>query len=205
MHGIDCEHTIRDTPQQNGVAERMNRTLAEGITAMFMTSKLPPSSWPWTAGTLVRTINRLPSSAIDSKTPFKLWNGETPSLGMLRTWGCEALVHLQKDQQKKPFRPHARKCVFIGYPTDYKGWRFIDLLTGKEIISDSAIFYEDRFPGKLHDKGATHDSIMPIKMFIPEEEDYIERPAPPAPAPPAAHTSSASPSPPPESGLPDSF
>jgi transposase InsO family protein len=193
MHGIDREHTIRDTPQQNGVAERMNRTLAEGITAMFATSKLPPSSWPWAASALVRTINRLPSSAIDSRTPFELWNGEMPSLGMLRTWGCEALVHLQKDQQQKPFGPHARKCVFIGYPTDYKGWRFIDLLTGKEIISDSAIFYEDRFPGKLHDRGATHDSITSIKMFIPEEEDYAMKPAPaPLPPPPP-------PSPPPES------
>jgi transposase InsO family protein len=185
-HGIDREHTIRDTPQQNGVAERMNRTLAEGITTMLATAKLPPSSWPWAANTLVRTINRLPSSAINFRTPFELWNGETPSIGMLRTWGCEALVHLQKDQQKKPFGPHARKCVFIGYPIDYKGWLFIDLLTGKEIISDSAIFYEDKFPGKLHDKGATYNATTLIKTFIPDDEDYAANPAPPPPpAPPS--------------------
>lgn len=126
-HGIEREHTIRDTPQQNGVAERMNHTLSEGITTMLTSSKLPPSSWPWALNALVRSINHLPSLSIDFKTPFELWNGRIPSIAMLRTWGCEALVHLQKDQRIKPFGPHARKCVFIGYPPDYKGWTFINL------------------------------------------------------------------------------
>ena len=196
-HGINREHTIRDTPQQNGVAERMNRTLAEGITTMLATAKLPPSSWPWAANTLIHTINRLPSSVINFRTPFELWNGEVPSLAMLRTWGCEALVHLQKDQQKKPFGAHARKCVFVGYPADYKGWLFLDLATGKEIVSDSAIFYEDRFPGKLHEKGLTHDSTTSIKTFIPDEEDFAVEPAPAPPPPPPPPPPS--PSPPPES------
>jgi hypothetical protein len=42
-HGIRREHTTRATPQQNGVAERKNRTLAEIITAMLNEAKLPKS------------------------------------------------------------------------------------------------------------------------------------------------------------------
>jgi transposase InsO family protein len=106
-HGIAREHTIRDTPQQNVLAERMNRTIAEGVTSMICTAKLPPSSWPDAVGAFVYAINRVPSSTSGSKTPFEVWNGHTPSLSMVRTWGCEALVHLQKDQ-RAPLAPHAR-------------------------------------------------------------------------------------------------
>lgn len=87
---------------------------------------------------------RLPSTTSGSKTPYELWNGRTPSLSMLCTWGCEALVHCQKDQ-RAPLGAHAKRCVFLGYPVDYKGWLFLDLSTGKEVISDSAVFNESVF------------------------------------------------------------
>ena len=43
--GIHRQHTIRDEPHQNGVAERANRTLAEGITTMLNEAHLPASFW----------------------------------------------------------------------------------------------------------------------------------------------------------------
>ena len=43
--GIACQHTVRNEPHQNGVAERANRTLAEGITAMLTEAHLPASYW----------------------------------------------------------------------------------------------------------------------------------------------------------------
>jgi transposase InsO family protein len=166
-HGIAREHTIRDTPQQNGLAERMNRTIADGVTSMMAAAKLPPSSWPDAVGAYIHAINRLLSATSGSKTPYELWNGRPPSLSHLRTWGCEALVHLQKDQRPQ-FAPHARRCVFIGYPPDYKGWKFLDLSTGKEVISDSAVFYETKFPGKFHDKSAQKfDAAVSASLFLP--------------------------------------
>jgi transposase InsO family protein len=166
-HGIAREHTIRDTPQQNGLAERMNRTIADGVTSMMAAAKLPASSWPDAVGAYIHALNRLPSSTSGSMTPYELWNGRPPSLSHLRTWGCEALVHLQKDQRAQ-FAPHARRCVFIGYPPDYKGWKFLDLSTGKEVVSDSAVFYETKFPGKFHDKSAQKfDAAVSARLFLP--------------------------------------
>jgi transposase InsO family protein len=43
--GIHRRHTTRNRPQQNGVAERANRTMADDISAMLFEAKLPPSLW----------------------------------------------------------------------------------------------------------------------------------------------------------------
>ena len=42
-HGIRHEKTVPDTPQHNGVVERMNRTIMEKVRCMLRTSKLPKS------------------------------------------------------------------------------------------------------------------------------------------------------------------
>jgi hypothetical protein len=79
-YGIEREHTIRDTPQQNGVSERFNRTMEEGITAMLAHAKLPPLMWADAGHAFVHIHNRCPSFAIGFKTPYELWNGEKPSV-----------------------------------------------------------------------------------------------------------------------------
>jgi transposase InsO family protein len=43
--GIKHEITMPDTPQQNGVAERMNRTLLDKVRAMLVDADLPESYW----------------------------------------------------------------------------------------------------------------------------------------------------------------
>lgn len=123
--GIEREHTIRDTPQQNGVAERLNRTLAKGITTMLIQAKLPPSMWADAAGSFIHTHNHLPSPNTNNRTPYELLHSKNPSISHFRTWGCLARVHLQKDQRQQ-LAPHTQKCIFIGYPSTYKGWVFWD-------------------------------------------------------------------------------
>lgn len=155
-HGIRREHTIRDTPQQNGVAERYNRTLAEGITALLLEARLPMSMWVDAASTFTYVHNRLPSTSLTGVTPFELWSGKKPSVSLLRVWGCLAYVHVQKDQRKS-FESHTRKCIFIRYALNYKGWVFWDPETQKEVVSDSAMFNEQVFPGRMRAK-----SLPPI-------------------------------------------
>jgi transposase InsO family protein/predicted RNA binding protein YcfA (HicA-like mRNA interferase family) len=183
-YGIEREHTIRDTPQQNGVSERFNRTMAEGITAMLAHSKLPPFMWADAGAAFVHIHNRCPSSAIGFKTPYELWNGEKPSVAHLRVWGCLAFVHLQKDQRRQ-LAPHARRCIFIGYPPDYKGWVFWDPERGTAIVSDSVIFAEEKFPGKIRGKIGT-DLLDDVP--VPESPSLSPQiPShPPVPPPPPA-------------------
>jgi transposase InsO family protein len=70
--GIVWQHTVPNRPQQNGVAEHANRTLAEGVTAMLNDSGLPKGFWEYCLGTFIHTWNRCPSSALEDKTPYEI-------------------------------------------------------------------------------------------------------------------------------------
>ena len=69
--GIVRHFTVRHTPQQNGVAERMNRTLLEKVRCMLSNAGLGKEFWAEAITYACHLINRLPSAAIDGKTPFE--------------------------------------------------------------------------------------------------------------------------------------
>ena len=147
LHGIRREHTLRNTPQQNGAAERMNRTLAEGVTSMLVESHLPASFWGEALSTFLYVRNRSPTSSLPSKhTPYELWFGKKPSISHLRVFGCRAYVHVQKDQRKS-LQAHSIRCIFLGYPEEYKGWKCYDPVCKKVLMSRDVIFDESVFPG----------------------------------------------------------
>jgi hypothetical protein len=171
--GIQREHSIRDTPQQLGVAERLNRTLSEGITTILSQSGLTRTWWEDAATHFLFGKIRLPSS-VTGHTPYELFYGKKPSVDRLCPFGCLVYVHLQKDQHGA-LLPHAAQCIFIGYPTDYKGWRFWDPKTRKEVISDSAVFRESVFPFRKPGLSAVDKSVDPS----PPAE--VSAPSPPTP------------------------
>jgi len=158
--GIRREHSIRDTPQQLGVAERMNRSIAEGVTTLLSQSGLARTWWEDAATHWLHGKIRLPSSTTAPLTPFELFYNRKPDLSSMRPFGCLAYVHLQKDQ-RPALLPHVTQCVLIGYPMDYKGWRFWDPQTCKEVISDSAVFRESVFPFHRPGLSGVDTSINP--------------------------------------------
>ena len=145
-HGIVRRHTTRNRPQQNGVAERFNRLLSERITAMLSESNLPRQFWGEALHSFVHIINRCPTSSLRGMTPYEGWHGRKPDLSHLRVFGCTAYVHVQKDKRPQ-LGSHFEKCVFIGYPDGYKGWKFYNPTTRKVVISERAEFDERFYPG----------------------------------------------------------
>jgi transposase InsO family protein len=75
--GIRVQYTAPYTPQQNGVAERKNRTLIEMARCMLLEAGLPYSFWAETVNTANYIQNRSPSRSVD-KTPHELWTGSKP-------------------------------------------------------------------------------------------------------------------------------
>jgi transposase InsO family protein len=75
-HGIKHEMTVAYTPEQNGVAERRNRTLVEMARCMMIQSQLSPSFWAEAISTANYLRNRCPSRSINGQTPHKLWTGK---------------------------------------------------------------------------------------------------------------------------------
>ena len=94
--GIARQKATPYTPQQNGVAERMNKTLMERARSMLSGAGLGQELWAEAVDTACYLVNRSPSSALDDKTPQKVWTGKKPSLSHLRVFGCDAYVHVPK-------------------------------------------------------------------------------------------------------------
>ena len=69
--GIEHQLIASYIPQQNRVSERKNRTIMEIVRCMLHEKGLPKEYWAETANTAVFLLNRLPTKAVNMKTPFK--------------------------------------------------------------------------------------------------------------------------------------
>jgi transposase InsO family protein len=185
-HGIQRQHTARNRPQQNGVAERANRTFEEGVISMLHESGMPPSFWGEALSSFIHVHNRVSTTSVTGMTPHEAFLGSKPDLSMLRVWGCTSYVLIQKD--KRPLGSlgsHMEKCVFIGYPQGYKAWKFYNPISRKVIISERADFDERFF---LNKKNSTPqmpptrpDSLLDashIPVHLPESLDYTMNDSP---------------------------
>ena len=138
-NGILSQLTAPGTPQQNGVAERRNRTMLDMMRSMLSNASLSKSFWGYALQTSVYLINRIPSKSIP-KTPFELWTGHKPSLRHIRIWGCKA--HVKKAKVDK-LESRTELCLFVGYPKETKGGYFYSLKDNKVFVSTNARFLED--------------------------------------------------------------
>ncbi|WKA08973.1 hypothetical protein VitviT2T_026653 [Vitis vinifera] len=121
-HGIVAQYTMPGSPDQNGVAERRNRTLLDMVRSMLSSSKLPKFLWIEALKTAVYILNRVPTKAV-LKTPFELLKGWKSSLRHMRIWGCSSEVRIYNPQEKK-LDPRTISGYFIGYAEKSKGYRF---------------------------------------------------------------------------------
>ena len=136
MTGVRHELTIPKTPEQNGVAERMNRTLVEATRAMLVGANLPHRFWAEAVSTVTYLWNRSPTKAVCGKTPYEAWTKEKPRVDTLRVFGCQAFAHVPKDKRKK-LDLKSRKCVLLGCGTTTKGYRLYDpvkVLHARDVI-----------------------------------------------------------------------
>ena len=128
-------------PQQNGVAERMNKTLVESVRSMLIDARLPHKFWAEALSTAVYLRNRSPTKAVEDKTPYEAWSGDRPNVKHLRVFGCIAYAHVPKDERRK-LDSKSRKCILLGYGAEIKGYRLYDVERGKVLHSRDVIFAE---------------------------------------------------------------
>ncbi|GKA36359.1 retrovirus-related pol polyprotein from transposon TNT 1-94 [Tanacetum coccineum] len=115
--------TVSGTPQQNGLAERMNRTLLNKVRCLLIQSSLPDSFWAEAIVTTTYLINRSPSTTMEKKTPMDLWLGHPDNYEIL--WRLDDF---------KPKIIISRKVVFnesLMYKDTLKGASAAD--SGKEV------------------------------------------------------------------------
>jgi transposase InsO family protein len=139
--GILHQTTNPYTPEQNGLSERMNRTIIERSKCMVLNAQLQNNFWGEAVVTAAHIINRSPSRALSYVTPEEVWTNKKPDLSHIRIFGCNAMVHIPKERRQK-LDPKSRKLIFVGYSDCVKGYRFIDPKTKMTVTSRDVVFLE---------------------------------------------------------------
>ena len=170
--GIRHELTIPKTPEQNGVAERLNRTLVEMARSMLLDAKLSKKLWAEAIATAVYLKNRSPTKALKT-TPYEAWHGTTPKVDHLRVFGSDAYAHIPKDERSK-FDSKSRKCVMVGYGTVTKGYRLYDTATQKILYSRDVEFNECIKKSQIPSDSETEDYQL-VAEFTTDSDDQDDQ------------------------------
>ncbi|GJR56634.1 putative ribonuclease H-like domain-containing protein [Tanacetum coccineum] len=128
MKGIRREFSVARTPQQNGVAERKNRTLIEAARTMLADSKLPTTFWAEAVNTACYVQNRVLVIKPHNKTPYELFLGRKPALNFMRPFGCPVTILNTLDHLGK-FDGKSDDGFFVGYSINSKAFRVFNTRT----------------------------------------------------------------------------
>lgn len=132
--GISRQWTTTFTPQQNGVAERKNRTIMNMVRSILNEKGVPKRFWPEAVIWAVHILNRSPTSVLKEKTPEEMWSGVKPTLDYFRVFGCLTHVHVP-DQRRKKLDDKSIMCMLFGVSKESKGYRLYNPVTEKVVTS----------------------------------------------------------------------
>jgi len=122
--GIRYEITAVHSPAQNGIAERLNRTLIKHVHAMMLEHNIPYFLWPEAVAYACYLKNRSPTRALKELiTPEEAFTGKKPDISMLQECGIKCWV-LQQDGQNSKLDPKSREFIFVGLSDHGKAWRY---------------------------------------------------------------------------------
>ncbi|KAL4383727.1 hypothetical protein GQ457_15G024680 [Hibiscus cannabinus] len=158
-YGIRFEKTPPKTPQLNGVAERMNKTIEERVRSMLSNAQLSKSFWGEAVKTATKIVNHSPSSALDGEIPEQVWRGKNVSYEHFKVFGCRAFVHIPKDERSK-LDAKKKQCIYLDTPQDEFGHRLWDPVNKRIVRSWDVVFLED------HTIEDTKQSVSPVSKAI---------------------------------------
>ena len=152
---IKQEFTVPETPRQNGVAERFNRTIVEMGRCLLIQAKLSKKYWLRALDTATHIRNlTVSANSNEGKSPFELFTGKTARRNHLRVFGCTAYVKKRKVNLRK-LDSRSVKAKFIGYDSNSTAYILQELATKKIIKARNVLFKENE-----------------IQPFSPKEEIY---------------------------------
>nr|GFA83433.1 hypothetical protein [Tanacetum cinerariifolium] len=166
--GIKREFSNARTPQQNGVAERRNRTLIEAARTMLVDAKLLVTFRAEAVNTACYIQNRVLVNKSQNKTPYELFNGRTPAIGFLKPFGCHVMILNTLDNLGK-FEVKRDEGYFIGYSMSSKAFRVFNKRTRRVKEKLHVEFLEN----KAFEKGAglnwlfDIDSLTKSMNYVP--------------------------------------
>jgi hypothetical protein len=143
-HDIQLRMSCPYTSPQNGKAERMIRTTNDVMRSMLFQASLPARYWTESFYTATYILNLLPTRATSAPTPYFAFFDTTPSYTHLRVFRCACYPNTSATAPHK-LASHSCRCIFLGYSSNHKRYRCLDLTTNRLLISRHVIFDESSF------------------------------------------------------------
>eukprot|EP00171_Calliarthron_tuberculosum_P000045 IDg45t1 len=166
-HGIKHQLTVAYTSQQNGVAERMNRTLMTIVRAIMRHKAVAKRFWAEALSTAVYVRNRVTSRSLPVDTPpHHIWHGTPPDVSRMRVFGSKCWYGIPQSKVRK-LDARSKKAMMVGYAAQSKGYKLWHQELGIFVISRDVKFDENG------------DSTVSInaetfEIGTPKVEDVIE-------------------------------
>lgn len=159
--GIILDRSTPYTPQLNGTAERLNRTILDKARAMILESKLDKEMWGEAVLAATYVLNRSPKANKET-TPFELWFNRKPNLKNLRIFGSTAYAKILTRSGK--FEERSEKLIFVGYcQNGYRLWdkekREIVLRRDVKFIETNSHAAEDDYSSIISEQDEKDDAI----------------------------------------------
>ena len=149
-NGILQELTMPYSPQQNGIAERANRSLLETATSMLYHAGMPNKFWAEAIDTATYILNRMPTTVLGGMSPYEIIHEHAPNIDHIRTFGCMAYTYVQR---RKKMEKRSKEMIMLGYSDQRKGYRLYDPNTRRVVWSLDVRFDEDDYPYERLTKG----------------------------------------------------
>ena len=166
-HGVRRHLTAPYSPQQNGVAERKNRTILDMVRSMLKSKNLLKEFWAEAVDCAVYLLNRCPTRSLENKTPQEAWSGLKPNISHLKVFGSIAYAHVP-EQRRTKLDDRSTKYIFIGYDSRAKAYKLFDPLSKKIHVSRDVEFKEeDSWNWGIHVEDVQEDQEKVIHDFSP--------------------------------------
>jgi hypothetical protein len=182
--------TVHNTPQLNGIAERLNHTLAEKMRALLYTASLPKSLWGEALRHSTWLKNRTSTRALGGKTPWEALYSSPPNLSRLKRFGEAVWVH---DPDGSKLDPRAREGRWIGFDIESRGHRVY--WVANQSVSDKRNVYfavAERLEGEQLDIPSPEVQLSEPPAAQPSPAQNLPAPVPPPNVAPPSPTSSLS-------------
>lgn len=166
-NGIQIQLTAANCPQQNGKAERKNRTLIEMARCMLIGAGLPKSFW----GEAIATANFIQNRVITRSTnltPYERWNGVKPGINSFQIFGSKCFVHVSAAKRGK-LDNVAVEMIFLGYDENSKAYRCYNAATKKVVVSRDVRFGSKTVNEISIDLGQTSNTTKVDDSSVQEE------------------------------------
>lgn len=178
--GIHIEYTMPYNPQQNGLAERYNRTIMEKARCLIFDAQIEKEFWKEAVATSVYLINRTETSTLSNhQTPAESWYKQKPNLEKIRVFGCYAFKHIPIEERKGKLDPRSKKYIMVGYTDNgYQLWDSENrkILTARNVIFDESQKVQNVEFKLIEDENHSKNELQEEKNDNVTEEIPEEKP-----------------------------